>query len=197
MGLLSRAVRGIRAYHGSPHSFDEFRLAKMGSGEGAQTYGPGLYFAEVEDVARLYRDKLTPAGQSGGMYEVRINADPNDFLDWDAPMSAQPKAFLDAIDDVTSWKTKRARGEDPLFKDYGYAFIQSLEGNKELSKSGVPGLRYLDEQSRKNGGGSRNYVLFDDSLIDVLRKYGLAGLMAMAGGATAGGGLLSRGGIMA
>jgi GNAT superfamily N-acetyltransferase len=49
----------IRAYHGSPHSFDRFSLDKIGTGEGAQAYGHGLYFAESEDVARQYRDQLS------------------------------------------------------------------------------------------------------------------------------------------
>lgn len=50
----------IRAYHGSPHSFDRFDISKLGAGEGAQAYGHGLYFAENEGVARSYRDALSP-----------------------------------------------------------------------------------------------------------------------------------------
>jgi hypothetical protein len=49
----------ITAYHGSPHDFDEFDMSKIGTGEGAQAYGHGLYFAESEDVARGYRDALS------------------------------------------------------------------------------------------------------------------------------------------
>lgn len=51
--------QGIRAYHGSPHDFDRFDMGKIGTGEGAQAYGHGLYFAEAENVARSYRDKLS------------------------------------------------------------------------------------------------------------------------------------------
>jgi hypothetical protein len=49
---------GIEAYHGSPYDFDEFKTEAIGSGEGSQAYGQGLYFAESEDVARGYRDAL-------------------------------------------------------------------------------------------------------------------------------------------
>ena len=52
-------VDGITAYHGSPHEFDQFDTSKIGTGEGAQAYGHGLYFAEHEPVAKGYRDKLT------------------------------------------------------------------------------------------------------------------------------------------
>ena len=43
--------KGIKAYHGSPHSFDRFSTESIGTGEGAQQYGRGLYFAENEKVA--------------------------------------------------------------------------------------------------------------------------------------------------
>lgn len=57
----AQAAPTIRAYHGSPHDFDRFDASKIGTGEGAQSYGHGLYFAENENVARGYRDSL--AGQ--------------------------------------------------------------------------------------------------------------------------------------
>lgn len=37
----------------------------------------------------------------------------------------------------------------------------------------ISGVRYLDEGSRGAGEGSRNYVVFDDKLVDIARKYGL------------------------
>jgi DNA polymerase III sliding clamp (beta) subunit (PCNA family) len=45
-------------YHGSPYSFNRFTTEKMGSGEGKQAYGWGLYFTDLEDIARIYADKL-------------------------------------------------------------------------------------------------------------------------------------------
>jgi hypothetical protein len=47
-----------KVYHGSPHLFKKFRTDKIGTGEGAQAYGHGLYFAENPAVAREYRDRL-------------------------------------------------------------------------------------------------------------------------------------------
>lgn len=41
-------------WHGSPHKFDKFDSSKIGTGEGAQAYGHGLYFAESPDVAKSY-----------------------------------------------------------------------------------------------------------------------------------------------
>ena len=56
---------GIRAYHGSPYEFDEFKTESIGTGDGTQAFGRGLYFAESEDVARGYRDRLTKLNKSG------------------------------------------------------------------------------------------------------------------------------------
>jgi len=50
---------GIIAFHGSGADFDEFKLEKIGTGEGAQAYGYGLYFTDSEDIARFYRDTIS------------------------------------------------------------------------------------------------------------------------------------------
>ncbi|MEN3234736.1 hypothetical protein PUR29_14135 [Methylobacterium ajmalii] len=49
----------IRVYHGSPHDFDRFSLAHIGTGEGNQGFGRGLYFAGDERIAKSYRDDLS------------------------------------------------------------------------------------------------------------------------------------------
>jgi hypothetical protein len=50
-----------RAYHGSPHKFDNFRLDEdtSRSGEGHNSYGYGLYFAGAKAVAEHYRRGLS------------------------------------------------------------------------------------------------------------------------------------------
>jgi hypothetical protein len=47
------------AWHGTPHDFDEFDMSKIGTGEGHQVYGHGLYFAGNRDVAEHYREQLS------------------------------------------------------------------------------------------------------------------------------------------
>jgi hypothetical protein len=53
-GLLAPLV----AYHGSPAKFDKFDISKLGTGEGQQVYGHGMYFAENAKVAEGYRARL-------------------------------------------------------------------------------------------------------------------------------------------
>ena len=44
----------IDVYHGSPHRFEEFDASKIGTGEGAQAFGHGIYLAESPSVAQHY-----------------------------------------------------------------------------------------------------------------------------------------------
>ena len=57
-GLLQPAT----VWHGSPHKFDKFDSSKIGTGEGAQAYGHGLYLAESPAVAGQYADTLGVVG---------------------------------------------------------------------------------------------------------------------------------------
>lgn len=58
-GVGGKVVLEQAAYHGSPHHFDRFTLEHIGTGEGAQSFGWGLYFAGEKQVAEYYRRELT------------------------------------------------------------------------------------------------------------------------------------------
>jgi hypothetical protein len=44
--IAKAIVKGIKAFHSSPHDFDKFDLSKLGTGQGANSYGKGFYAAE-------------------------------------------------------------------------------------------------------------------------------------------------------
>lgn len=50
---------GMHVYHGSPYKFAKFDSSKIGTGEGMQAYGHGLYVAESPGVAKSYADNLS------------------------------------------------------------------------------------------------------------------------------------------
>jgi hypothetical protein len=61
-GNLTGGLGGLAAHtawHGSPHLFDKFKNEAIGTGEGAQAYGHGLYLAENPKVAKQYQEQLT------------------------------------------------------------------------------------------------------------------------------------------
>lgn len=63
-----------RAWHGSSHDFDKFDLGYIGTGEGAQAHGWGLYFAGNKDISQGYANKLSnPVGEvnvAGIIYSI-------------------------------------------------------------------------------------------------------------------------------
>ena len=125
----------------------------------------------------------------GRMYEVNIKANPDQFLDWDKALSEQPANS--AIQNYA--KEIESLGLSNEYKDFlsaakmtgmpGEWFMRAASGgmkpnlpalSADLKAAGIPGIKYLDQGSRAAGEGSRNYVVFDDKLIDIIRKYGLA-----------------------
>lgn len=286
------AEPGIIAFHGSAADFDQFRLEKIGTGEGAQAYGYGLYFADKEAIADFYRGALTDApfdykidGQSvsemyrnavyaenyeladvleqvqlhdtpktikakftvengytqetadfvadlnydkltgvdvdgkeiplGRIYKVGLTPKPDDLLDYDKPLSGQTQAIQEMV-----IATLKANGAYPgsnaaALKMQGANVIEALSSNmgamdwpvgadaktrqefrtkgeanasQALFEAGIPGIKYLDGNSRNSGAGSTNYVIFDDSMIKILEKYGIVGPVAISAAAASKGG---------
>ena len=247
--LVGPTLFSITAYHGTPHKVDKFRLDKIGTGEGAQAYGHGLYFSQEKQVAEGYQSRIAGAqwvdktgriktsmeigeavyeqarkdgysvkdadeirgywsayAQNGGMqntpgiesiravvdgqgiklkrsgnlYTVELLPDESEFLDWDKPISEQSNPKLAALR-----KAHRAFLADPAqrISDKGkngdslYHMLVRQKGSAKaaseyLASIGIPGIRYLDGNSRDGGSGTRNYVIFDENLVKILEENG-------------------------
>ena len=62
-------LMGATAYHGTPHNIrGKFDISKVGTGEGAQAYGHGMYFAENPAVAKEYQKMVVGAEQTAAEY---------------------------------------------------------------------------------------------------------------------------------
>ena len=249
-----------------------FDSSKIGTGEGAQAYGQGLYLAGNEDVARGYRDQLKgnvvtrddgvklPYGKhvseietaiknkfpklapdnvrmtaksvvndnlvpadvegmgvfdstgykaediylegirankgarasKGSMYKVNIDADPDELLDWDAPLSEQ-KALLKKLDDVygdheivLQQLGLDLKYENPTGMNLADALNMrrgSPSGTpKLLEEAGIKGIKYADAFTRHKPKDKRsnNYVIFDPRIIEISKKYGISIPLASA-----------------
>lgn len=265
----------IRAFHGTPHTFEpepgapagRFRSDRIGTGEGAQAYGHGLYFAENEGVAHMYRDalsdtrassntlvdgvpvnrsalpwltafagdadsassiipllrqnieaesrraeelyrlsKVAPKSQRGWartqgdiasenasssrrnldklteylagnpgrisrqspgrIYEVRIDAEPDQFLDWDRPLSAQHPTVRQAIEGDPAFVAPLSDAPDNFMRNA----VRDPSTVAALRDAGVVGVRYLDGNSRGAGEGTSNFVIFpgNEHLIEIV-----------------------------
>ena len=108
---------GAIVWHGSPHKFDKFDSSKIGTGEGAQAYGHGLYLAESPAVAGQYSQvlsdaaKLTPEGRAARALSENgddlIAAKQAIYREYNAATSpAMQNAAMKAIDVLQSGKVK-------------------------------------------------------------------------------------------
>lgn len=123
--LPTETEPGIIAFHGSGADFDEFRLEMIGTGEGAQAYGYGLYFTDSEDIAKFYRETVGKRKQG---LPTSIPDDPNDV----AGALAQDIGFKEGVFGDTG--LLQINSGDP---DYDF-FIKMLDDNAvETTQAGV------------------------------------------------------------
>ena len=113
---------GIIAFHGSGADFDEFKVEKIGTGEGAQAFGYGLYFTDKEDIAKFYRDSVGAGNEV--TYKGKIIQDlDQDYADENniAHMAGQQETPEDMQRVVTD-EVRRARnnlaGIEQSIKDF-------------------------------------------------------------------------------
>jgi len=164
------------------------RLMQMRSGYGPQSEWHNRLTDAIE-VLRSAKGPLRP--NPGRMYEVEIAYPEAALLDWDRPVREQPDQIYDALGWSANPPLVNTLGREGWFgRSAYYKMAEELGGAdkaaKRLLDSGVPGIRYLDGNSRAAGQGTRNYVMFpgtEDS-IRILRKYGL--LAPIAAGAAMG-----------
>ena len=123
------------------------------------------------------------------MYEVEIQAGLDDLLNFDAYLEDQPALLKQAIENNPAVKdvinsNLRSSGEPPSGAEILDAFTR-VAGDEPaaarlLQESGVKGVQFADAQTRfGKGPKTKNYVIFDDALISISKKYGL-GLLSAA-----------------
>ncbi len=64
-------TEAVDVYHASPHEFEKFDSGKIGTGEGTQDEGHGLYFAENKAVHESYLRTLEPKMEGGERFDER------------------------------------------------------------------------------------------------------------------------------
>lgn len=197
MSLARRApIQELITYHGSPHRFEptpanplgEFEASKIGSGEGAQAYGHGVYLAENPKIAEEYRKQLAGGTDQGSLYAADLPDEMIDrMLDWDKEFSKQPESVKNAIKQSGLYKeykenlsnfaspmitrNKTARGEN--FLSYlEYKLGGNVQASEYLKSLGIPGIKYLDQGSRNAGKGTRNFVVFpgEEKKVKILKR---------------------------
>ena len=260
-GMSRGTVSPLDVYHGSPYRFPptarnplgEFDASKIGTGEGAQAYGYGIYTAEAPVVAKRYQlaeaayktlhggltnkqefvaDMLSQGRpemsildlyaqkyggsfddamkdlidvkeiykKSGNLYKADLPDEKiGKMLDWDKPLSQQPKQIQESIRILTkqakedaanpnamygmaTWSDRTSKRISPEMIDSMdgaaiHEMLQKVYGNNlsnKLNELGIPGIKYLDEGSRAKGEGTRNFVVFpgEEKSMRILERNG-------------------------
>ncbi len=132
MGLLGHTV-----YHGSPHKFDKFDASKIGTGEGAQAYGHGLYLAESPTVAAGYKETLSARVKDRLTIDGKV-VDPDSMLGRaaeDVPRIGL-QATLQKIDDNIKFNEKYAPDMAEMYRGIREK-IASLDPSRVSVKEGA------------------------------------------------------------
>tara|TARA_R100001460_G_scaffold13066_1_gene29600 strand:+ start:1890 stop:3407 length:1518 start_codon:yes stop_codon:yes gene_type:complete len=198
---------GIIAFSGSKNDFDEFKLEKVGTGTGAAAFGNGLYFSDLEEIALFYRRTFGSDAKEGKVYQVALDVTPDKLLDYDKPIGQQNQFVQERLRKLVETelnesdaanlgfepsqlnKAKEEMLEDDMSVFYflnNWAVFRGKENAAEelLDKYGVKGIKY--KANRKDAIGEvsdsdpNNYVIFDDKLISIMKKYGIVAPVAIS-----------------
>jgi len=209
-------MREIDVYHGSPHVFDEFDASKIGTGEGAQAYGHGIYLAESPDVAKVYRSATNPVSRRAEMTLQMTEGNVNEaikFVKKDAeryetyknePFFDQ-KSYQEKLDTLDYLKQTK-KGKKPEVGAFYTADLpdemvdRMLDWDKPLSEQSqaikkAMGSRY---ESWKNSTGQDLYEALSEGLggdkatSDWLRENNISGIRYLDAGSRGQGGSGTR-----
>lgn len=143
------------AWHGSPHNFDEFDLGAIGSGEGNQVHGWGLYFAKDKKVSDLYRSELSliHGVDKGTLFKVDI-PDTKTMIDEQQSLNVLSKetkenlnAAINALPEQEKEVFINEYTNSPLFNHYAKKEIDELDSkfNQLDDEYRLLKDKYLDE----------------------------------------------------
>ena len=122
------------AWHGSPHDFDTFDLGAIGTGEGNQVHGWGLYFAKDKKVSDLYRRELSLIHDvdKGTLFKVDV-PDTKTMIDEQQSLNILSKetkqnlnAAVNALPDQVKEVFINEYTKSPLFNHYAKKEIDEL-----------------------------------------------------------------------
>lgn len=143
--------RSMKAWHGSPHTFDRFSMEHIGKGEGAQAFGHGFYFAENPETARIYSADRSYVGDLWHGRGLNRDFGPESIAQDALDIRGSPD---EAISHLEKTLKANSRSKNP----------RQVEANKEVETA----INLL-----KNGGLTRKGNLYsvglnvsDDDLLD-------------------------------
>ena len=151
----------MNAWHGSPYDIQgKFDINKVGTGEGAQAYGHGMYFAEARPVAEGYakdisRSKLMKGGDPQVLDQKVGNQLLTEFYEGiqrkadrlpvdKAQVEYEKLSFLEDLMQGTTFKQALSRVDDPAVEAWAKTIEPKYKAAGNLYRVDIP-----DEQIPK------------------------------------------------
>jgi len=137
---------------------------------------------KIADLIDAYRQS-----KAGHMYDVNIHADPEQLLNWDKPLREQSPNVRDILASHLASKSEEIANRSGFqnfksnpqnFMDVGGHTFRPINFamSNDLESLGIPGIKYLDAGSLNTTGvPTHNYVIFNDKLININRRYAEGG----------------------
>lgn len=187
--LSEELCTNLTAFHGTPYDFIKFQNKNIGSGEGNQSFGFGLYFTSNKDVAQYYA--LTIGKGKGTIYTVKITD--GQFFDWYKPLSDDFKELfiikakennlyempIKRILTPNGIKNKNLPIEDAInYFPNGKFFYENLSlllksdrnASMFLADLGFVGIMYDVGSFLNKRTDGKNYVVFNDNDVEIINK---------------------------
>ena len=145
----------LNVYHGTPHEIKGgFDLAKVGTGEGAQAYGHGMYFAENPAVAQQYQKDISRSQLMKGGDPVRLDqtisgkpltnfyesiSTKADRMPYEkAAVEYEKMSFIEDLMQGTQFKDAIARIDNPSIVTWAKSLESSYKPAGNLYKADIP-----------------------------------------------------------
>jgi hypothetical protein len=154
LGDISRgSVSPLDVYHGTPYRFPpternplgEFDASKIGTGEGAQAYGYGIYTAEAPTVAREYQQKLSSTGSAKNL-----------------------ASQYGGIDEGLAEAKRRVENYKQLIADGGGGAMNRVKSLLQISEKNVEDLQAMKAGLPENTGSLYKVDLPDEKIATML-----------------------------
>ena len=131
--------------------------------------------------------------EQGRIYEVNIKTVTDDLLNFDAPLSEQSETVKKAIMSLGMNISPKTKGSQ-IYEQIGSVLseppfdnrlsnttnsVTSKKVSEKLNSLGIKGIRYKAGQLSVKDSDATNYVIFDDKIIDIMKKYGIVGAVGV------------------
>lgn len=173
-------IKAIDAWHGSPHKFKKFRSDKIGTGEGAQMYGSGIYLADASDVAKTYQPRSFEAEElMMDKYKAAERAEDYETMEiWESAMMHETPAEIiksySSSDYSDSMRQKAAKVAEELKEmptegglynvALGTTAENLLDWDAPLSKQSEAIQNFAAEEFTRELGMPRNHENWDGTV---------------------------------